>query len=61
MTKKDWKEFQVCNPDFGTKLVSELTEEQAKNELCVAIDILERVLECNKKAIEVAYNVIIKH
>jgi hypothetical protein len=54
MSELNWKEFQVSNPKFGVKLVSELTEEQAKTELCIAIDLIEKIVECNQNAIEIS-------
>jgi len=48
MTKNDWTKYQVNNPLFGVKLVSELTEKQAKNELCFCIEVIEQILEFNE-------------
>jgi len=53
MNKNDWNKYQVTNVSFGTKLVSELTLAQAKTELCIAIDMIEQMVECNKKAISI--------
>ena len=52
--KKDWKTYQVNIPGKGSKLISELTLMEARNELCECIDILEKVLECNQQAINIA-------
>ena len=41
MKEKDWSNYQVDNPVYGVKLVSELTEKQAKTELCIAIELIE--------------------
>lgn len=54
MNKKDWSNYQVDNPKYGVKLVSELTEAQAKTELCIAIELIERLLGCSYQAIEIA-------
>jgi hypothetical protein len=53
MNKSDWNKYQVTNVSFGTKLVSELTLAQAKTELCIAIDMIEQMVEHNKKAMQV--------
>jgi len=54
MNKKDWSNYQVDNPKYGVKLVSELTEAQAKTELCIAIELIEKLLGCSYQAIEIA-------
>jgi hypothetical protein len=54
MNKNDWKKYQVDNPKYGVKLVSQLTESEAKTELCIAIELIEKLLECNQNAIEIA-------
>jgi len=52
MNKTDWDKYQVNNPIFGIKLVSELTEKQAKNELCFCIEILQQILDFNDKVVK---------
>lgn len=52
MNKRDWSKYQVNNPEYGVKLVSELTEKQAKTELCNTIELIEKLIEYNKKALE---------
>jgi hypothetical protein len=54
--KKDWKTYQVNIPGKGVKLISELTITEARNELCECIDILEKVLDCNRQALKIANN-----
>lgn len=54
MNKNNWSEYQVDNPIYGVKLVSELTEKQAKTELCIAIELIEKLLDCNHRAIKIA-------
>jgi hypothetical protein len=54
MNKKNWSTYQVDNPEYGVKLVSELTEFQAKTELCIAIELIEKLLGCSYQAIELA-------
>ena len=54
MKEKDWSNYQVDNPVYGVKLVSELTEKQAKTELCIAIELIEKLLACNHQAIILA-------
>ena len=54
MNKNDWSKYQVDNPVYGVKLVSELTEKQAKTELCIAIELIERLIDCNKEALRIS-------
>ncbi len=56
MNKTDWSSYQVYDPKNGVKLVSELTEKQAKTELCIAIELIERLLEFNQNAIDLVKN-----
>jgi hypothetical protein len=54
MNKTDWSKYQVDNPVYGVKLVSELTEKQAKTELCIAIELIEKMIACNEEALQIA-------
>jgi hypothetical protein len=54
MNKTDWSKYQVDNPVYGVKLVSELTEKQAKTELCIAIELIEKLIACNQEAIRIS-------
>jgi len=40
---KKWKNYQVEGPKGGIKTVDELTESQAKDELCKAMDLIEKM------------------
>lgn len=44
--KKIWKEYQVVPKNGPTKTVAELTESEAKDELCAAMRLIDKL--CNK-------------
>lgn len=51
MDKKDWNKYQVSTKN-GVKLVSELKHDEAKTELCLAIELIEQLTELNQKGLD---------
>lgn len=51
MNKSDWKKYQVSTKD-GIKLVSELKPDEAKTQLCQAIELIEQLTELNQKGLD---------
>jgi len=51
MDKRDWCKYQINTKD-GIKLVSDLSEKQAKTELCLAIELIEQLTELNQKGLD---------
>ena len=51
MDKRDWNKYQVNTKD-GIKLVMNLTEKQAKTELCLAIELIEQLTELNQRGLD---------
>lgn len=49
-----WDNYQIDSKIFGVKSVRELTEEEAKDELCKAIDAIEAMRDLGQKIDEVA-------
>jgi hypothetical protein len=52
MNKDDWRSYQIKSKK-GMVLVADLTEEEAKNELCQVIELLEQVIELNQRVLEI--------
>lgn len=49
--KLEWETFQVSDPIKGTKLVSQLSPDELRNELCYAIDYIDKLVALRDEAI----------
>ena len=53
--KKRWQNFQADNPKKGyNKTVDELTEAEAKEEWCDAMEVIQKMMACADDVIEIA-------
>ena len=48
----DWKNFRVYIPDKGFKLVSELTNKEAKDSLCSIAELVESLAILHENALK---------
>ena len=49
--KLKWDTFQVSDPIKGTKLVSQLSTDELRDELCYAIDYIDKLVALRDEAI----------
>jgi len=50
--KYDWNEFRVFIPDEGFRLVSQLTNKEAKDHLCSIIELVESLASKNEECLK---------